>query len=205
MYVDYLEFDGTATNEASYNFSKLQINPNMVVYFAQAFMNGNSVAEKIDQASLLNGRNGGVVSNGVVLIPGRLRWVSTYTGHFSSTNIVSGGVTNAVNAALVQSADIDSNGNGIANANDPSPFSFASSQLNFTETLTNVPPLSIQLSWYTPHPANDYVYYATNLISTNWTLLLQTNISLYQSSVSVLDPVNLTQPRFYRVQVQPLQ
>jgi hypothetical protein len=222
MYVDYLEFDGTATNESSYNFSKLKINSNMVVYFAQAFMNGNSVAEKIDQASRFNGQNNG-----------RLIWVPSYSGHFSYTNIVSGGVTNAVNAALASSPDIDSNGNGVNNASDPSPF-FLASQLHFTEALTNVPPLSVKLTWATIPLATNYVYYRTNLLSTNWmqitnftfasTNLPITNATFASSNypvrlaypgfvltnypspatnISVLDPVNLTQPRYYRVVVQP--
>jgi hypothetical protein len=194
----------------------------MVVYFAQAFMNGNSVAEKIDQASRFNGQNNG-----------RLIWVPSYSGHFSYTNIVSGGVTNAVNAALASSPDIDSNGNGVNNASDPSPF-FLASQLHFTEALTNVPPLSVKLTWATIPLATNYVYYRTNLLSTNWmqitnftfasTNLPITNATFASSNypvrlanpgfvltnypspatnISVLDPVNLTQPRYYRVVVQP--
>ena len=149
--------------------------------------------------------NGGVVSNGVVLVPGRLRWVPTYAGHFSSTNVVSAGVTNTFNAALSASS-LDSDGDGIPNASDPTPF-FLASQLNFTETMTNVPPLSIRLSWQTIPNATNYVYYTTNMMSTNWFLLLQTNSPQpYPSpatNISVLDPINPAQPRFYQVVVQP--
>jgi hypothetical protein len=195
IYVDYLEFDNYATNNTSYNFPELSINTNMVVYFAQAYLNGVSVAEKIDVASRDNGRNNG-----------RLRWVPTYAGYFSSTNIVSGGVTNTVNAALAQSPDIDSDGDGIANGSDTTPF-FLASEMNFAETLTNVPPLSVLLSWQTIPNATNYVYYKTNLVSTNW-LLLTNFISPqpYPSSatnVSVLDPINPVQPKYYRVTVQP--
>jgi hypothetical protein len=203
IYVDYIEFDGSASNETSYDFPELSINTNMVVYFAQAYARGISVAEKIDVASRFYGRNNG-----------RLLWVPTYAGYFSSTNIVSGGVTNTVNAALAQSSDIDSNGNGIPNASDPSPF-FLASEVNFTETLTNVPPLSIRLSWDTIPNATNYVYYETNLVSTNW-ILLQTNSSMPANpfispqpegssvtNISVLDPINQVQPRYYRVTVQP--
>ena len=158
-------------------------------------MNGVSVAEKIDEASRFNGRNNG-----------RLIWVPTYAGHFSSTSVVSGGVTNTVNAALASSQDVDSNGNGIPNASDPTPF-FLASQIDFMETLTNVPPLSVRLSWMTIPLATNYVYYRTNLVSTNWMLLLQTNSPQpYPSpatNISILDPVNLMQPRYYRVAVLP--
>jgi len=220
MYVDYLELDGSTTNgqNNSYDFSQwLSINTNITIYFAQAMLNGNSVAEKIDEASRFNGKNGG---NGPS-VPGRLIWVPTYAGHFSYTNIVSGGVTNAFNAALASSPDIDSNGNGIGNASDPTPF-FLASQLNFTEALTNVPPLSVKLSWMTIPLATNYVYYRTNLLSTNWMQITNftfastnypvrlanpgfvlTNYPSPATSISVLDPVNLTQPRYYRVVVQP--
>jgi hypothetical protein len=210
MYVDYLEFDNSATNETSYNYPELYINTNMVVYFAQAYMNGVSVAEKIDEASRFNGRNNG-----------RLIWVPTYAGHFSSTSVVSGGVTNTVNAALASSQDVDSNGNGIPNASDPTPF-FLASQIDFMETLTNVPPLSVRLSWMTIPLATNYVYYRTNLISTNWMQITNftfasTNYPVFQTNsgftltnypspatnISILDPVNLMQPRYYRVAVLP--
>ena len=204
IYVDYLEFDDSTANNTSYNFPGLSINTNITVYFAQAMLNGVSVAEKIDNASRYNGRNNG-----------RLRWVPSYVGHFSSTNIVyPGGATNTVNAALAQSTDIDSDGDGIANASDPTPF-FLASDLIFTETLTNVPPKSILLSWQTIPGATNYVYYKTNLVSTGWSLL-QTNASLpanpfispqpegsSATNVSVLDPVNPAQPKFYKVTVQP--
>ncbi len=204
IYVDYLEFDDAATNETSYNFPGLSINTNITIYFAQAMLNGVSVAEKIDNASRYYGANNG-----------RLRWVPTYAGHYSSTNIVyPGGATSTVNAALAQSTDIDSDGDGIYNAYDPTPF-FLASELNFTETLTNVPPKSILLSWQTVPGATNYVYYTTNLASTGWSLL-QTNSSLpanpfvspqpegsSATSVSVLDSVNPAQPKFYKVTVQP--
>ena len=204
IYVDYLEFRDGATNETSYNMNALSINTNITIYFAQAMLNGVSVAEKIDTASRFNGKNGG-----------RLLWVPSYAGYFSSTNIVnSDGSTNTVNAALAQSTDIDSDGDGIGNAGDLTPF-FLPGELNFTETLTNVPPLSIRLSWETIPNATNYLYFRTNLFSTVWTLL-PTNASLTANpflspqpegstatNISVLDQVNLTQPKYYRVLVQP--
>jgi hypothetical protein len=106
-------------------------------------VDGVSVAEKINEASVYSGENGGSVSNGVVVRPGRLRWVPAYAGYFSSTNFVVDGVTNTYNAALAQSPDIDSNGNGLANAYDPSPF-FTPQQLNFSLALTNGTPFRWQ-------------------------------------------------------------
>jgi hypothetical protein len=204
IYVDELVFADSATNEISYNMNALSINTNITVYFAQAMLNGVSVAEKIDTASRFSGKNNG-----------RLLWVPTYIGHFSSTNIIyPDGSTNTVNAALAQSPDIDSDGDGIPNASDPTPF-FLPSELNFTEALTNVPPLFVRLSWETVPNATNYLYFRTNLLSTAWALV-PTNASLTANpfvspqpvgstatNISVLDPVNVIQPRYYRVLVQP--
>jgi hypothetical protein len=73
IYVDELVLSNNAAtfNTASSNVTSLAINPGMVIYYAQALSNGVSVA------SMINGWNNN-----------QLRWVSTYLGQFSSTNIV---------------------------------------------------------------------------------------------------------------------
>jgi len=189
----------------NFNFTNwVALNTNIVIYFAQAYINGNSVAEKINNASLYSGQNGGVVSNNVVLVPGRLRWVPTYTGFFSSTNIVLNGVTNTVNAALAQSADIDSNGNGQANAYDASPF-FTAQQINFSLTVTNRPRRAL-LTWDTVPFATNYVYYATNLVNANWQLysnFLSTNVVGPTYPVTVSDTNISKGIRFYKIVVSP--
>lgn len=163
IYVDCLEFDGYATNGVynSYDFTPwLAINTNLVIYYAQALVNGFSVAEEINDASVFFGKNNG-----------RLLWVPSYAGHFSSTNMVyPNGTTNTVNMALAQSTDIDSSGSGTANAYSTAPI-FTSSQLNFASALTNVPPLEVALTWSSIPSATNYIYYTTNLVSTNWMVL----------------------------------
>ena len=62
LYVDYLDLQNSATN----NDTALSIAPNLVIYFANASV----------PPAKLNGRHGG-----------RLRWVSTYAGPNSFTNI----------------------------------------------------------------------------------------------------------------------
>jgi len=182
------------------------LNPNITIYFAQATANGVSVAEKINKASLYSGKNGGTVdAHGNVTSPGRLRWVPTYAGHFSSTNIVVNGVTNTVNAALAQSPDIDSNGNGIANAFDPNPF-FTSAQINFGLTITNQPSRQAVLTWDTVPLATNFVYYTSNLLTGPWQLF--TNFSSVSATgpaypVTVTDTNILKGIRFYKVMVSP--
>jgi hypothetical protein len=98
LYVDFLEFQNSATNY----LTSLQINSGVTVYFADS----NLPAEKLDGA-----------------IGGRLRWVSSYAGANSSitiTNSDSSVVT--VNRALRLSPTIDSDGDGIPNKFDGTPF-----------------------------------------------------------------------------------
>jgi hypothetical protein len=105
LYVDYLEFRNFTTNiDFSGNLAGVQIDPNMKIYFAQAVMNGVSVAER------LSGANGGGFC-----------WVSDYAGIYSSTNLFYGGATNMLNTALVQSLNLDSDCDGLVNGNDPEP------------------------------------------------------------------------------------
>src|SRR5258708_12257287 len=78
----------------------------MKSYYGHALYNGFSIAEK------LTCKNGGGFC-----------WVSNYnTGFYSSTNFVyPDGTTNQLNTALVQSCDIDSDGDGIVNCQDQCP------------------------------------------------------------------------------------
>src|ERR1035437_5869431 len=191
IYVDYLELKDRATNrDGSGNVSALAFNTNLVIYDAQAVIKGSSVAEK------LNHKNND-----------HLRWVPSYAGYFSSTNIVyPDGTTNTFNAALAQSTTIDSAGDGIVNANDPTPF-FVSGNVNFTATLTNVPPLKVRLQWQTMPDATNYVFYKTNLLAANWLVL--TNFIRPPApphapiTTNVLDSVNPAVQKYYRVRVDP--
>jgi hypothetical protein len=193
LYVDYLELLDYATNrDNSGDPTALTNNPGLFIYYAQAVQNGVSVADK------LNHKNND-----------HLRWVPAYNGYFSSTNLVFGGTTNAVNAALAQSTTLDSDGDGTANVGDSSPI-FVSSEVAFTLTLTNVPPLKARLQWQSIPSATNYVFYKTNLVSANWLLLTNfvsaTNVPPvggWPVTNSVTDPVNPVQPRYYRVRVDP--
>jgi hypothetical protein len=202
LYVDSLEFRDVLTNGIynSFDFTpNLFINTNLVIYFAQATANGISIAEKIDAASKA-GRNNG----------GRLRWIPAYAGYFSSTNLVyPDGTTNVVNAALAASTTIDSDGDGTANASDPTPF-FTSSQVGLTISATNSPVLAMVIRWNSVPGATNCVYYKTN-ISFGGKFVLTNFVS--PSAVppvggwpivnTVLDPINPLQSRFYNVKVMP--
>jgi hypothetical protein len=201
LYVDELVLLDQATNGVnnSYDFTEwLSVNPNMMVYFAQAIADGVSVAEKIDDASKA-GRNNG----------GRLRWVPQYAGYFSATNLVSpDGTTNVVNAALAASSLIDSDGDGIPNAYDTTPF-FLAGQLQFNVTVTNVPPRKLAVAWHSIPSATNYVFYKTNLLSPNWQLLTNFVSPAAVPPVGGWPVTNLmfdlvtNQARFYQLRVDP--
>jgi len=190
MYVDLLELKDAATGEANqnptnhYNFSWLKINTNMVIYYAQALDDGQSVAEALDVASH-EGINGG-----------RLRWVYSYAGYFSSTNVVytnSFGVvvTNAVNAALAQSPDIDSDADGYPNSIDSTKF-FEPYEINPMATFTNQPVKSARVEWTTIPNATNIVYYATNLLSTNWLVFTNYQRAYWGANVPFTNRISLT-------------
>jgi len=212
MYIDCIVLQDSATNtDASGNYKAFGFNTNLVIYYAQALNNNVSVAEK------LNHKNND-----------HFRWVPSYVGYFSSTNIVGPpGVTNLENAALAVSPDIDSDGDGSVNAADSSPF-FVPQMINFTIGTTSTPPKVVKLTWQTPPLATNYVYYTTNLLQpwqpfnafgsyywsngptvtavantahTNWFISPQA-YSNPATNVWVFDAITNT-PHFYRIVVQP--
>jgi hypothetical protein len=210
LYVDYLELRNSATNRnSSGDLTSLVFNTNLVIYYAQAVQNGQSVAEK------LNHKNGD-----------HLRWMPTYAGNFSSTNLVyPPGVTNTLNIALVQSPTTDSDGDGIFNNVDPTPL-FVPDQINLSISMTNLPPLSVRVQWTTVPNATNFIYYRTNMVSGPWLPLTNFNQYYYGNNVAVTNaahsnnfispqsyPAPATNvwvfdaisaiPRYYHVEVQP--
>jgi hypothetical protein len=179
LYVDKLVLQdyanvGTGNSE---NFLWLKIATNMMIYYAQAIDgSGHSVAEAIDNASRA-GWNGG-----------RLRWIYSYAGYFSSTNLVytnsvyPNGVTNTVNAALAQSSVIDSDGDGIINNVDPTPF-LVPSEVSFT--LTTTTDQLAKVEWTTIPNATNFIYYTTNLLATNWLAFTNFKNFYYGDNVAV--------------------
>ncbi|MSU57843.1 MAG: hypothetical protein EXS35_06620 [Pedosphaera sp.] len=187
LYVDYLELRNYMTNrDGGGNFLGIQLDPNMKIYFAQAVANGVSIAEKLD------GKNGG-----------RFCWVSEYAGYNSSTNVIyPDGTTNLFNTALVTSCNLDSDGDDLVNCADPTPIPRAQ-DLALSLSLVKTPALKAQLSWQTWPYAQNYVYYKTSSGSTNWLTLTNFVSGPAGGPVSVQDPVNPSNPRFYRVRVDP--
>lgn len=185
LYVDSLELLGAATNrDDNGDLTCLDVAPNMVIYYAQALMGGASVAEK------LNHRNGN-----------RLRWVSSYSGYYSSTNILyPDGKVYSFNAALAASCNFDSNNNGIANCSDPAPI-FVLDQFSAAPSGK-----LLRLNW-TVNPggwATNTVYFTPTLVPVNWQMLTQFVSGLSGGRLAATDAVGKTN-RFYRVNVSMQQ
>jgi hypothetical protein len=154
IYVDclqLLDYAGYAYQNNA-NLPALNFDDNLVIYYAQALTTGGiSVAKKINHFN-----------------NDHLRWMPTYAGHFSSTNIIyPDGTTNTINVALATAPDLDSDRDGNPNVSDPTPV-LVPSQLSFNLTLTNNPSKSIKLGWRTIPLAGNYIYYNTDLTTTNW-------------------------------------
>ena len=185
LYVDYLEFRNNLTNfDSSGNLANLYFGPGMKIYYAQLIINGISLAEKLDQA------NGG-----------GLNWVPAYAGAFSSTNIYypSSGTTNRINAALAQSCDLDSNGNGIPNCLDLEPV-FVPAQVGLAAGFTNAPQPAVVLSWNSVPYATNSVFFKPSLTAANWQLLTTFVLGPTGGRQRFVDPVTAG-GRFYQVQV----
>lgn len=190
IYIDYLDLRNFATNiNASGNLSALNIATNCVIYYGQAVAGGISVAERINH------------SNG-----DRLRWVFEYAGIYSGTNLVyPDGTTNSFNAALVQSQNIDSDGDGLVNANDPTPI-LRAQDLALTVAVASQPVVGATVSWITVPDSSNTVYYKTSSGVGDWQVLTNLNVGPSVSGrVSVFDPMTTNGGRYYRVMMAPPQ
>ncbi len=179
IYVDYLQLGQTIQNDLA---TYLAVDPNMTIYFADA-----NVA--VDQ---LDGQLGG-----------RLRWVN-FAGPNSSVDVaLPNNRTIRVNRNFRYSPSIDSDGDGIANAFDLSPFDGV--KLLPTLTATNVPPQSVLLSWQGAAGTVYTVQFATDLGTQNWQdLLTFTNNAANNGVVTVPVPMPVAgAQRYYRVGYNP--
>jgi hypothetical protein len=175
LYVDYLELLNYATND----LQAIEVSANLTIYFA----NGNFTPSKIDR-------------------PG-LRWVKDFAGPMSSTNITyPSGRTYTFNIALVQDKELDSDGDGSVNADDPTPI-FTEDHIDLRVALTNAPSKRAVISWFALGHSTTEVQYKTSFDS-DWQTLSVVNSGPAAERLSVTDPIpDTTQQRFYRVLVNP--
>lgn len=179
LYVDYLELKNFDTNSLA---DSLNLANNFRVYFATS----NIPAEVLD--GKLNGR---------------LRWCYHYAGAYSQYPVVdSRGNTNYYNGVLRYSTNYDSDGDGIANANDTTPFEGVDIA---SIVVSNVPTRAAYVSWYGATQIVYNVQFATNLNNPRWTHLgTITNSALTNGPVYFKDVLNPKQrQKYYRIHYLP--
>ena len=196
----YFTFSGTGSQNGLYTdlldltslgadyTNALQIDPNLTIYYAAAQLGvtppaSNGVPQSPEE--YLNGQFGG-----------RLRWVPGYAGPNSSVDVIINGQTVKVNQALRNSRITDSDGDGIPNYSDPTPFD--------SLVLTGAMPVpqAFTISWKALPNVAYKVEYTTNSALSNWqTLTRYTNNGPTQVTATVLDtnaaPGSVR--KFYRV------
>ncbi len=176
LYVDFLSFQGIDLASLE---TALVVAPNLVIYFADS----NLPVEQLDG-----------------MLGGRLRWVRNYAGAYSSIDLLVNGNVIKVNRGLRQSLIIDSDGDGLANGFDASPFDPAVLNL----TVMSGSPLTLALDWHAAASTVYKVEYTTNNAQ-SWQVLKHYTNSLAQpAAASVIDQVPAGSPqRYYRVSYQP--
>ncbi len=176
MYIDLLDLSALGANF----LNEIEIDPSLTIYFAAAKVSAGFTlplgpnGRRLSAEEYLDGKFGG-----------HLRWVQCFAGPNSSVPVLINGQTYMVNKALFNSTQIDSDGDSIPNAADPTPFSSppcGSSAFAATTFVTINSPAQGQ-AVYTPSATlhgsagatsgNAWVYY--NLNGTGWMPTISTN------------------------------
>lgn len=179
LYVDYLQLDAAATNV----LRALEIKPGMKIYFANANLpinqlNGLFADEQAPQ--------------------GRLRHVSRSTAG-STTVTVNDGRAGGITQALIASQTVDSDGDGIPNALDATPFDGVAIDV---ELLSGNHPATA-ISWSAASRTEYQVQYKSAVDGADWESLTNVITGNAAGRLTVQDPVGAAEKRFYRVQYSP--
>jgi len=185
LYVDVLDISDLGADFTN----KLWINENFVIYYASAVVGFTPPNHPNGEAQLpeeyLDGQ-----------FEGRLRWVRDYAGPRTGVAVVVDGKTMYVNRALRNSHVIDSDGDGIPNYYDSTPFGGLSliaellPRTNYPaiKGLGSIPPGQLALKWFARTNAIYTIQYSTNLLANQWvTLKVLTNASPTNCWLSVTD------------------
>lgn len=179
IYVNYLELDNEATNVQQ----NLVIMPGMKIYFDQSNL-------PVDQ---LNGLFADANAP-----QGRLIHVANPNSS-ALTIAVQDGVAGGVTEAVLNSMVIDSDGDGIPNALDPTPFDGVAIQVKL---LSGDKPAT-EISWKGAARTEYSVQYRSALGSSGWESLTNVVTGGAATPIAVQDPVGATEQRYYRVVYSP--
>ncbi len=178
LYVDKVVLDpGLLASGAD----SLLFDDNFTLYFADA----NVPVEQVDG-----------------LANGHIRWVGEFAGPNGGVKVaLQTGQVIVVNRNLLNSPNIDSNGNGIVNALDPAPFDVPPVSV----TVTPSPKLVSTLSWAAAAHAVYSVEYSQSIKPVKWVSLGSvTNTLSVPTTLSFRDTAGSSgATRYYRVSYQP--
>ncbi|MBI4658936.1 MAG: hypothetical protein HY735_08840 [Verrucomicrobia bacterium] len=185
LYVDYLELGDTVKPDIA---NSLQIDPNLVVYFADA----NVPVEQLD----------GLFKDADAPL-GRLRWVSEFAGPNSSVDVLkrSENRTVPMNRALRTSTTLDTDGDGIPNNRDANPLDPDTAAGSLFRLTFEKRPTHISISWLAQAGGTYFVEYTSDLGSANWQVFSTfTNTGTAPEAANVEAPIPTNEgQRFYRV------
>ncbi|MCF7763223.1 MAG: hypothetical protein K9N62_06075 [Verrucomicrobia bacterium] len=181
LYVDYLELGDSVAADLD---NSIQVASNVTIYFADSNVS----------ADVLNGALGG-----------RIQWVSDFVGPNSTMDVVLGLGSDArtlqVNRSLRLSGSIDSDGDGIFNADDDTPFTDVTGQ-NIVRRASFDSETSVLSLFFEAKAGQSYVIEVTDdLASGEWLPISRyTNSSVGNESTSIKDKIPTgSGSRFYRI------
>jgi hypothetical protein len=174
IYVDYLELLNNATN-----LTTLVFDSNIKIYFAHA----NIAPKKLDDGTPTS----------------RLRWVRSFMGPLSTTNIVypSGNVY-PVNISLAQHVDLDSDGDGTPNYKDRTPI-YTTESVGL-QIARDVQANQVLLSWRALQGSTTHIEFKPALTTAPWQLLRSTTAPA-SMRLNATDITTGRTQRIYRVRV----
>jgi len=180
LYVDYLQLQNAVQSDPE---AVVYIYPGLTIYFGNSNVSPEELDGKFD---------------------GRLRWVKSYVGPTSGTPVASrqGGYqvkTIYVNAALLESPTIDSDGDGTVNAYDTWPFDGVTLK---NVQVTGQPATHVRISWDAAAETVYRVEKTSGLTPPEWTphvTVTNTEPSVQTLTITDAIPSGKDQKRFYRV------
>lgn len=191
IYIDVLEIAGLQANNLREFTNRVQLGMN-VYYGNVESTNANLTAERLN----------GILGPDA---PYNFYWVTNWAGPQSGVDVplTENGPVRRFNRALRESANIDSDGDGLPNRYDPFPFppeAFGISGITLGQSAQ-----SVLFGFNTLQSGNYIIEYSTNLLSPTWqrlTEVLQNNPA--GGIMSVTDQIRAGDPqRYYRVRKAP--
>ncbi len=162
--------------------SAFSISPNFTIYFA----NANVPVTKLHGAA-----------------GGRFQWVRSFAGPLSSTNIYYASTSNTYtfNIALVTDNDLDTDGNGIVNGEDPEPIPVPE-EVVLSASAIRAPDLRMLLRWNGIAYSRNIIEYTSGNTPGQWSLLTNLQMGPFNHPVTIEDPVGTNgEMRVYRLRV----